>query len=166
MTGELRTPRAAEEPMAFTRAEFRQGAFAAWGAFMILLIATLIVTAVLQSGLPWGPPLATIVLYLMFGVPIGGVVSALVTLAAAPVVRVIARRLARTRRISVHVTVYAAFGALLGLILVSVSVLLTRGDYAYTFSSPLPWATAALCALALVSGWGWTVWRNRCRPAR
>jgi len=151
--------------MAFTRAEFRLGALAAWIAFMILLIAALIVTAVQQSGLPWGPPLSMIALYLMFGVPIGGAVSGAVTLIAAPVARTLARRLARTPSIGVHVTAYAAFGTLLGFAVLGTGVLLTQGDFAFLFSTPMPWLVPAACALAIVSGWTWTI-RHHNRPVR
>ena len=160
--GDVRTP---DRPMAFTRAEFRLGALAAWIAFMILLIAALIVTAVQQSGLPWGPPLSMIALYLMFGVPIGGAVSGAVTLIAAPVARTLARRLARTPSIGVHVTAYAAFGTLLGFAVLGTGVLLTQGDFAFLFSTPMPWLVPAACALAIVSGWAWTI-RHHNRPAR
>src|SRR5690606_36535299 len=121
------------EPMAFTRSEFRRGAFASWIAFMILLIVALVVPAVLNSGLPWGPPWAMIALYLMFGVPIGGVVSAVVVLVIAPVLLLVSRRLAKISRLSVHIVAYASFGAILGLVITTAGVLLARGDLACTF---------------------------------
>lgn len=160
--GDVRTP---DRPMAFTRGEFRLGAFAAWVAFMILLVVALIVTAVQQSGLPWGPPSSMIALYLMFGVPIGGAVSAVVTLASAPVARVLARRLAGTRRISVHVAAYAAFGALLGFAVLGVVALPTGVDFVYIFSTPFAWLVATLCAFAVVGGWAWTMWWHLHRPS-
>ncbi len=159
---DTRTP---ERPMAFSRAEFSLGAVASWIAFMILLVAALVVTAVQQSGLPWGPPLSMIALYLMFGIPIGGAVSAVVTLVASPVARAIAHRLVKTRRISVHLAAYAAFGAALGLVVLIIGVLLSQGDFASTFSTPMPWTVAGLCALAVASGWAWTV-RHVTRPPR
>lgn len=159
----LRPPTKADQPMTFTGAEFRRGAFAAWLAFMIQLICLLVVTAVLNSGLPWGPPQAMIALYLMYGVPIGGAVSAAVVLITAPVLLLISRRLVRVRRVSVHIVVYTAFGAFLGLFITAVSVLLTRGDFGYVYSTWFPAMVAAVCAASVVAGWGWTVWRHR-RP--
>ncbi|MGL3150643.1 hypothetical protein ACSS7Z_09785 [Microbacterium sp. A82] len=158
------SPRTVEEPMAFTDGEFRQGAFAAWISFMLLLVSMLIVTAVLNSGLPWGPPLAMITLYLMFGVPVGGAVSAVVTLIAAPILRLIARRLARSPRIIVHVAVYTAFGVLLGFVVLSAGVLITRGSFAYVFSTWFPAMVATMCALSVVSGWAWTARRHKRVP--
>lgn len=105
-----------------------------------------------------------IALYLMFGAPIGGVVSAIVVLVTAPALLPVSRRLAKTSRISLHLVVYASFGAILGLVIATLGVLLTRGDLAYTFSTGFPWIVAVMCALSVVSGWGWTVWRQRRRP--
>jgi uncharacterized protein YacL len=158
------SPRTAAEPMAFSRSDFRRGAFASWICFMVLLIVALVVPAILNSGLPWGPPWTMIALYLMFGVPIGGVVSAIVVLVTAPALLRVSRRLAKTSRISVHVVVYASFGAILGLVIATMGVLLARGDVGYSFSTGFPWIVAAMCALSVVSGWGWTVWRQRRRP--
>lgn len=128
---------------------------------MILLTSLLVVTAVLNSGLPWGPPLAMITLYLVYGVPIGGVVSAVVVLITAPILRLIARRLVRVRQLSVHIMVYATFGALLGLVITTASVLFTGGDFGYVYSTWFPVLVAAACAVSVVSGWGWTVWWHR-----
>lgn len=165
MSATLPSPRTPDEPMAFTRDEFWRGALAAWCAFMILLCVTLIVAGIQTSGLPWGPPLSMITLYLMFGVPIGGFVAAVVTVVVSPAAWALGRALRRTRRIVAHLLAYAAFGAAMGCTVVLLSVLLTSGDASYTLASPLAWLTPPLCALAVACGWAWTVRRSR-RGAR
>lgn len=153
------TPRSPSEPMAFTRAEFWRGALAAWCTFMILLSLTLIVTGVAQSGLPWDPPLSMIALYLMFGLPIGGLIAAVVTVTASPVAWVVSRALRRTRSVVVHLLTYAAFGAALGFAVLMLGVLVTSGDPGYAFTSPTAWLTPLMCALAVAGGCGWAARR-------
>ncbi|WP_300265777.1 hypothetical protein [Microbacterium sp.] len=158
----IRTP---EKPMGFTGAEFCRGALAAWLLFMAILTVYLTVSAALQSGGAWGSPLSMIALYLMFGVPIGGIVSGVVTLVTAPLVHLFARRLAHTSRLSIHALAYAAIGALLGLVVGGVAALVAQSDLAVVFSTWFPWFVAAVCAVSIVGGWGWTVWRVT-RPRR
>lgn len=157
-------PRSKSEPMSFTRAEFRRGAVAAWCAFMILLSVVLIVVAIQQSGLPWGPPLATITLYLMFGLPVGGVIAAVITVVASPAAWVIGRALRRTRRVAVHLVAYVAFGAALGGTTLLLSVLIASGDLHYALTSPIAWLTPLMCALAVAGGWTWALRRIDRRP--
>lgn len=157
--------RSADSPMEFTPGEFCRGALAAWIIFMLLLVCVLTVLGVLQSGALWGPPLSGVPLYLMFGIPVGGVVSAVITLVAAPVVRLIARRLSRTSRIGIHLVVHAALGVLLGLAVASIWILLSRTGYVSVFTTAFPWVTAAMCALSIVGGWVWTV-RRAIHPAK
>src|SRR5690606_5958645 len=85
-------------------------------------------------------------------------------LAAAPAAWAIGRWLSRTPHLGVHIAVYAVFGMLLGWAVLAVGVLTTGGDFTSMMSSPLSWLTAAICALAVVIGWGWTVWRIGHRP--
>lgn len=165
MTVQADAVRPPEKPMGFTGAEFCRGAFAAWLVFMILLTLYLIVSAIVQSGGAWGSPLSMVQLYLMFGVPIGGIVSAFVTLMAAPLIYLIARRLAHTARLTVHVLVYAVFGAVLGLAVLGVAALVSQSQLAVVFTTGFSWLVAAVCAVSVAGGWGWTVWRLT-RPRR
>lgn len=145
------------EPMAFTGKEFARGAFAAWLTFMVLLLSTLIVTAILESGEPWGSPLSMIFVYLVYGIPIGALVSAVVALLMSPVAWAIGRGLRRQPRLLMHLAAYLLLGAAIGLLLVFGSAVVSRGDVGELLSNWFPWFAAAACAVSVAAGWAWTV---------
>ena len=87
---------------------------AAWVIFMGILVIALVLTAVAESGYPWGPPLSMITLYLLYGVPLGGIIAGLAMLAGAPVAWALGRLLVRTNWILVHIASYSALGAVIG----------------------------------------------------
>lgn len=145
--------------MAFTGKEFARGAFAAWVVFMVLLFSTLVVAGVLESGEPWGPPLSVITLYLIYGIPIGALVSAVVTFVMSPVAWAIGRGLRRQPRLPAHVAAYLLLGSAIGVLLVFGSAVVSRGDVGSLVTNWFPWFAATACAVSVAAGWGWTVRR-------
>lgn len=137
------------QPMAFTCHEFVSGIVATWLAFLGLLALGLTLMAVVAGDLTWAP------LYLMFGVPIGAVVAAIVALIASPAVWWVARRLADVPQRGVHLAVYAVLGAALGTAVIEISVIAFSGDFATTFASPHAAYVIASCSVALMAGWAW-----------
>lgn len=100
-------------------------------------------------------------MYLLFGLPVGGLVSAVITAAASPAAWLVGRALRRSGRIVIHVLAYAALGAALGCAVILLGLL---GELHHTYTTPLVWVTPALCALTVVTGWAWTVRRTRHEP--
>ncbi|MDP3950738.1 hypothetical protein [Microbacterium sp.] len=146
--------------MAFSRWQFWRGVVAAWVVFMMLLALFLTFTAVVQSGPPWGSPYSTVVIYLMYGIPVGGITAAVIAVVAAPAAWAVARGLSSTRRIGLHLGAYLTLGAVLGLSVPVVSTLIGRGDLVHAFEVGYPWYAAAGCAVSITAGWSWTVWRS------
>lgn len=157
----LPSPRTPEEPMAFTRSEFWRGALSAWCVFVVLLTAALILLAVVQSSPSWGPPLSMIAVYLMFGVPVGSIVAAIVTVVAAPGAWLLGRGLVRCRRIPLHVAAYFAFGFVIGFLVLLVTTMSSGTEPLYALSHPDAWGMPVLGGLAVTGGWVWNLLRIR-----
>lgn len=161
------TPRTKTAPMAFTRREFWRGVRASWCIFMIELTAVLIGMGIVQSGLPWGPPLSMVTLYLVVGLPVGGAVSAVVAALSSPLAWYLGRRLATTRTIAVHLAAFALLGALIGTVLIGTIALLSGAAATrYVFGWPFSGVVVGVCVAAVVGGWAWTAWRSHRESTR
>lgn len=125
------SPRTPEKPMAFTRRELACGALSSWLSFLILLSLAFLIPAVVMlfapestGGIPgsdvdadWSARIGAVVVWLCYLIPVlivGGTVSALVTLAAAPLAGLIGRSLIRVRTRWIHACAYFALGAVVG----------------------------------------------------
>ena len=148
--------RTAAAPMAFTGREFARGAFGAWVIFMVLLFAALVI-----SGFADRPdsPFSLIFVLLLYGIPIGAIVSAVVTLVCSPVAWFIGRALRRQQQLPMHIAAYLLLGATIGVLVIAGSVQINQGDVPDTFSTGSPWIVAAICAVSVAGGWGYTVRR-------
>jgi len=153
--------RTAAFPMAFSRREFWRGVRASWLTAMLLLIIGLTIAAILDSGLPWGPPLSMIFIYLMYGVPIGGLVSGVVAVALSPAAWLLGRALSREGRVPVHLVAYASLGAVVGLLTLVTYLAIVGANVGYAFTTPAPLVLAGGSAIAVVTGWIWTVRKSQ-----
>lgn len=140
--------------MRFTRREFWRGAWSAWLLFMIVLTGVLVVTGILQSGPPWGSAFSSVSLFLLYGIPLGGVVSILVMLAGSPLAWGLGRLLARTDHAAAHLLAFAGLGAAIGAAVAATAIL---GQP----SAPHFVVVSAACALSVAGGWYWTFWRSQ-----
>lgn len=102
------SPRTPEEPMAFTRAEFGRGAWAAWFWYL----ATLIPTSLLSAPLMGWDSVFVGLSALIFVVPVSLVALALL----APAALGIGHALRRIADVRVHVAAFTALGAVVGAI--------------------------------------------------
>jgi hypothetical protein len=143
-----------ENRMRFTRREFWRGAWSAWLLFMIALTGILVVTGILQSGPPWGSAFSSVVVFLLYGIPIGGVVSLLVMLAGSPLAWGLGRLLAVADHIVAHLLAFAGLGAAIG------AAVTATGIIGYP-PTPFIAVVIAACALSVTGGWYWTFWRSR-----
>ena len=140
----------------FTRREFWRGAWAAWAIFMGILVIALVVVAVAQSSPLWGPPLASIALYLIYGVPIGGIIACLAMLAGSPAAWGLGRLLARTDRILIHVASYAALGAVVGTAVTAIAAMLSGTFEIAVIAQPFTTMVMGACAISVAGGWLWS----------
>ncbi|GGM51203.1 hypothetical protein [Microbacterium saperdae] len=152
-----RTPQgslAVENRMRFTRREFWRGAWSAWLLFMIALTGTLVVTGVLQSGPPWGNVFSSIVVFLLYGIPIGGAVSLLVMLAGSPLAWGLGRLLVATDHVVAHLLAFAGLGAAIGAAVTASGII---------GQPPAPFVAVVIvtCAISVAGGWYRTFWRSR-----
>lgn len=143
-----------ENRMHFTRREFWRGAWSAWLLFMIALMGLLVVTGILQSGPPWGSAFSSVVVFLLYGIPIGGVVSLLVMLAGSPLAWGLGRLLAATDHVVAHLLAFAGLGAAIG------AAVTATGIVGYP-PTPFVAVVIAACALSVAGGWYGTFWRSR-----
>ncbi|MDD7930006.1 hypothetical protein PUW81_006215 [Microbacterium sp. NM3R9] len=104
------SPRTDDEPFAFTRAEFLRGAGRAWLRTTLLLIAVW-ATATIGVGI-----VATFVILPS---------SAVAIVVGAPGAYAIGRRLRTSSRVRLHVTAFAAYGALLAVVVTAGYILTT-----------------------------------------
>ena len=148
-------------PMEFTSRQFWRGAWAAWVIFMALLVLWLIVTGLVQADALWGPPGSMIMVSLIYGVPIGGLVSALTLLVGAPVSWQIGRRLRHIERMSIHLVAHAAAGAVLGALVALALGALSNARAMETLASAFGVMMMSACALSVAGGWTWTFLRAR-----
>lgn len=157
---QMDTVPAADRPMTYTWHEVWRGAWMAWALFVVLVHAAYFVIEAVEP--PKGAFAAWAVFEAVVHLTAAVVVSAVVTVAMAPVARVIGRALRRVPNLAIHIAVFAALGAALG----QLSVVLLNGAYGDTifrrpqwspFSVILP-AGVALCAAL---GWAFTYWRSR-----
>lgn len=144
--------------MAFTRDELLRGAIAAWAIFMaLLLIATTLLVGA-SSLLPGWSSSALDAIPLVLGADgivlvVGGAISATVMALGLPVVRSLATRLRREPRIPVHVLVYTALGAAIG-ILLFIAVHAAVGTFAITWLDAVIALPALFSTVAVPLGWG------------
>lgn len=143
-----------ENRMHFTRREFWRGAWSAWAIFMIILTGALIAIGIVQSGYPWGSAFSSVLLFLVYGIPIGAVVSLLVMLAGSPLAWGLGRLLAATDHVVAHLLAFAVLGGGLGAAVVGTTIL---GHP----PAPVAAVVIAACALSVAGGWSWTFWRSR-----
>ncbi|WP_298036401.1 hypothetical protein [uncultured Microbacterium sp.] len=143
-------------PLSFTRREFWSGAIAAWCAFMIILTVTLMISAIATAGMPWGSLGSTLLLYLLYGIPFGGIVAAIVTLLSLPIVWPLSRLLRRSESVTVHIVAYLLLGGLLGFAVCALNALSNgSGDVVTVFQSPVTWLVMLACAVSVAAGWAW-----------
>ncbi len=160
--------RTSERPMAFEAGEALHGAVVAWATFMVLMLGSLAVAAVLSMATAPAPvsaaeqlnlPLAMLCVAFIFG----GLFSAGVTLVVAPIAAWLSHRLEHVRGLRIHLAVYAGLGAAIGA-LVSAVVATTPG-----WTTAGMWAialvTTAICAAATAFGW-WCAARRALRSDR
>ncbi|VXC17355.1 conserved membrane hypothetical protein [Microbacterium sp. 8M] len=117
--------------MAFTRRELARGALSTWLSFLSLLSLAFLIPAVVllfapgstggisgsDVGADWSVRIGGFVVWLCYLIPaliVGGAVSALVTLAAAPLAGLIGRSLVRVRTRWIHACAYFALGGVVG----------------------------------------------------
>ncbi|MCK2036893.1 hypothetical protein KZC51_12195 [Microbacterium sp. SSW1-49] len=135
-----------ETRMRFTRREFWRGAWSAWAIFMIILTGALIAIGIIQSGYPWGSAFSSVLLYLLYGIPIGGATSLLVMLVGSPLAWGLARLLAATDHLVVHLLAFAGLGAGIGAAVVGTGII---------GQPPAPYVAvvSVACALSVAGGW-------------
>ncbi|WEK59897.1 MAG: hypothetical protein P0Y60_11100 [Candidatus Microbacterium colombiense] len=144
--------------MRFTRRDFWRGAWTAWLIFMAFLVVYLIAMGLMQSGPPWGDAYTSVVVFLVYGIPLGAVVSILVMLAGSPLAWVLGRLLANTHRVTLHVLAYAGLGAGAGTAVILIAnVARAHPQISWHFAG----AVIAACALSVVGGWAWSVRQSR-----
>ena len=169
------SPRTPKRPMAFTAAELSRGAVWAWLSFLILLTSLFVVPTLISlvaslwspASLDGLPPTGGAMLgglqYLIIVLVIGGTISGLVTLVAAPLAGAIGRRLAGTRPAWIHASAYLLLGAVVGgAVGLGIGALVTReSPYTLVFAG----LGAGLTAPAAVAGW-WITMRKALRDDR
>lgn len=143
--------------MDFTRREFWRGAWASWGIFMISLTIALTVAGLLQAD---ASAVGLAMIFLIYGLPIGAVVSLLAMLIGSPIAWVIGRLLRRAESITAHVTSYAALGGFIGAAVLAIAPL---GDPRESLAAKasLALVVIAVCAVSVAGGWAWTFIRSR-----
>lgn len=147
--------------MAFSRREFWRGVRAAWSGAMILLIGALVYRGVASSGPPWGPAHSMILMFLISGLPLGAFAITVASLAGAPLAWLIGTSLAHVRRVWIHLTVFAVYGALWAVALTVAYLAFFGTPISTTLTSPYLAALAVGSALVVAAGWGWTVRQSR-----
>lgn len=162
------SPRTETEPAAFTRRDVTRGGFAAWLAFLVLMLGALAIQAVVTDltyrpspGVARGTSLTILPVVLCYALVIGGAASFVVMIVGLPIAALIGRRLRRQSRVGVHIAVYAAVGGLIGTASVAVFDGLTPyGESA--LATPLLPVTIMICASAVALGWAYA-WRRALR---
>ncbi|MBO9626748.1 MAG: hypothetical protein J7484_10275 [Microbacterium sp.] len=112
------SPRTAAEPMAFTNDELMRGGLWAWAYFLLLLVLGMGVlsglTAIDSSSADPGTAVTSFLLFAVVALIIGAPVSLILMPVGVMLAKPLGHLLRRTRRMSVHVVVYAALGAAVG----------------------------------------------------
>lgn len=147
-------------PMDFTRHEFWRGVWASWCIFLLSMTVALITVGLVESGPPFGPPGSSIAVLLIYGVPIGGVISLVVMLLGAPLAWGLGRLLAKTESVAVHLLVYAALGVVVGASVIVIPQLLNGSD-GLVLATPFALAIMSVCAVSVAGGWAWIFARSR-----
>lgn len=155
-----RSPRSAEEPMAFTPGELWLGAGFAWCAFMILLGGGFLIAMVVEMVLSrTGPEAAYFdidfaltmnVLIFAAVLLVAGAVGLVAAAVGALVAWAIGRGLRRVRPMYVHLLVYAALGAAVGTLAVWI---MSLDEGAFWTAGPYTWIIVVAATLAVPSGW-------------
>lgn len=165
-----RSPRSAENPMAFTPGELWRGAGFAWCAFMILLaggfLIAMVVDMVRESTGPEAQfidvelMLTMNVFLFMMVLLVGGAIGIVVAAVGALVTHFLGRALRRIRPVPIHLLVYGALGAIIG----GLAVWIMRFDEgAFWTVPPYTWIIALSATLAVPLGW-WISARLALRP--
>lgn len=152
------SPRSPDEPYAFTRDEAVRGALWAWLTFMALMVST-VGAFVLALAAPsaFSPSTGLLgagyyaLITLGYTILIGGGVSLAATIVLAPLAVWVARRMRHSASLATHLTVFALFGAGIGVLAVVVYTLVTGGPYILT--TPVPAITIAMTTASVVIGW-------------
>lgn len=149
--------------MDFTRRQFWRGAWAAWGIFMISLTIALILPGLLTGDTSAGDPFALSLIFLVYGIPIGGVVALGAMIVGSPVAWLLGRLLVRSDIVSVHLIVYAALGGCVGAAVLAIASLgrpagsaMTQDPFVFVFA----FAVIGVCAASVAGGWYWTFRRS------
>ncbi|WP_353113580.1 hypothetical protein [Microbacterium sp.] len=132
-------------PRAFTLREFWRGVFAAWLAFLIVLV----LFALLFAG-------GGVLMILPSTLLIGGTISAITALLGSPVAFALGRVLRDVRSTPVHLLLFGLLGAIIGVVVV---LAMSRGGAG--FGDPYTWMVAGITALCVDIGWCWTSRRRR-----
>ena len=167
-------PRTVDEPMAFTRDEFRRGTMRAWGMFLLLLLAAEVaatvvsdLTYVARTGVGHISNIAILPVVLLMSLLIGGVISGLSLLIGVPVAHRIAVALRKEARLAVHFAVYAGFGFAFGAVIGGTAYAVASASVTASLLSALFAALIAgvLSSAAVVFAW-WTIARDALRGHR
>lgn len=132
-------------PRAFTPREFWRGVFAAWLAFLIVLVLFALLFA--REGA---------LMMLPYALLIGGTVSAIAALLGSPVAFALGWVLRDVRSTPVHLLLFGLLGAIIGVVVV---LAMSRG--AAGFGDPYTWVVAGITALCVDAGWCWASRRRR-----
>ncbi len=112
------SPRTAEEPMAFTNDELLRGGLWAWAYFLLLLVLGMgVLSGLMAIDTGTADPGSVVISFLLFAVValmIGAPVSLILLPVGVMLAKPLGHLLRRTRRVSVHVVVYAALGTAVG----------------------------------------------------
>lgn len=146
MTVDGHRTRTPEQAMAFTSGEFWRGAWTAWGLFMILLLACLIVVSI-ATGAGF-----LLVIVLMYGALVGGSISLLAMLAFSPLAWLIGRWLRKLAVRWVHAVVFTLFGAGVGAAMPLICQLVLGTPTSYPLDA---WTLTLIGASATAVGGGW-----------
>lgn len=155
-----KSPRSAEEPLAFTPGELWRGAGFAWCSFMILLAGGFLIAMVFDMILSTtGPEAEYIDVELMLTMNfflfamvllVGGACGIVVAAGGALVAWFLGRGLRRIRPMTVHLLVYTALGAAVGALAVWT---MSFDEGAFWTVGPYTWIIGVSAALAVPLGW-------------
>jgi len=88
-------------------------------------------------------------------------VSGVVAVALSPAAWLLGRALSREGRVPVHLVAYASLGAVVGLLTLVTYLAIVGANVGYAFTTPAPLVLAGGSAIAVVTGWIWTVRKSQ-----
>lgn len=152
------SPRTDEEPFAFTRDELWSGAGWTWVAFTALLLvitgAAMLWSTLAEPATPgWGPRAGLLLVVQFWVLVIGGSVSFAVIIVALPLAMLVARGMRRIRSVRVHLTVFAALGASVGVLVLGVGASGNVDPAGFFWNPILLPATLSITTTSVAFGW-------------